>query len=136
MIQVKNITKNFGNFTAIDDMSFEIKKGEIVGFLGPNGAGKTTTMRMLSGFLVPDQGSIKINGTDILENEIEAKAKIGYMPENNPIYKDMLVYEHLKLTLEINNIHKDKHNEMIDYVVNAVGLENVNYRSINKLTKG
>lgn len=136
MIQVKNITKNFGRFTAIDNISFEIKTGEIVGFLGPNGAGKTTTMRMLAGFLVPDKGSITINGLDTLEDEINVKSIIGYMPENNPIYKDLLVHEQLKLTLELNNIPKEKYKELIEYVVKAVGLEDVYYRSINELSKG
>ena len=91
MIEVENVSKLFGNFRAVDGISFSIQTGEIVGLLGPNGAGKTTTMRMISGFLEPDSGTVKIDGLDVLKNPVETKRKIGYMPESAPMYSDMIV---------------------------------------------
>ncbi|MCA9386201.1 ATP-binding cassette domain-containing protein [Candidatus Dojkabacteria bacterium] len=136
MIDVKNITKRFGTFTAVDDISFTIHEGDIVGLLGPNGAGKTTTMRMLTGYLVPDKGSIKVNGESIAHSEFAIKSEIGYMPENNPVYTDMLVKEYLELTLELNSIPKQEWDKKIAYVLKAVGIEDKFYRPIEELSKG
>ena len=94
MIEVENVSKLFGNFRAVDGISFSIQTGEIVGLLGPNGAGKTTTMRMISGFLEPDSGTVKIDGLDVLKNPVETKRKIGYMPESAPMYSDMIVADY------------------------------------------
>ena len=103
MIEVENVSKLFGNFRAVDGISFSIQTGEIVGLLGPNGAGKTTTMRMISGFLEPDSGTVKIDGLDVLKNPVETKRKIGYMPESAPMYSDMIVADYLKYIAEIEN---------------------------------
>ena len=91
MIEVENLHKHFGSKVAVDGVSFTVKKGEVLGFLGPNGAGKSTTMRMVTGFLPPTKGRVTIGGADIEENEIEAKSKIGYLPEAAPLYADMTV---------------------------------------------
>ena len=106
MIEVKNLKKSFKEINAVNDLSFEIKKGEVVGFLGPNGAGKTTTMRLITGFIFPDSGSVTIDGISVVKDPIGAQKLIGYLPENNPLYKDMLVSELLyKLTM-INSLKK------------------------------
>ena len=94
-VEVKGISKSYGTQFAVDDISFSILPGEVLGFLGPNGAGKSTTMKMITGYLVPNVGQIKICGIDILLDEIAAKKKIGYLPESNPLYKDMFVREYL-----------------------------------------
>jgi len=89
MIEIKNLSKHFGPKVAVDGVSFEVKKGEVLGFLGPNGAGKSTTMRMITGFLPPSGGSVRVGGVDIVEDELRAKAKMGYLPESAPLYNDM-----------------------------------------------
>ncbi|MFC1751500.1 ABC transporter ATP-binding protein [Pseudomonadota bacterium] len=136
MISVKNLHKNFGSNTAVDDLSFAIKKGEIVGFLGPNGAGKTTTMRLLTGFLSPDAGEIKIAGKDIATNLHHIQRRIGYLPENNPLYKEMLVQEILDLAADLKSIPTSKRKEAFEFVVDAVSIDDVFYRPITELSKG
>ena len=96
MVRAEHLHKTFGRFTAVKDATFSIEKGEIVGFLGPNGAGKTTTMKMLTGYLPPTAGTASIAGHDILDNPLEARRHLGYMPENVPLYEDMRVYEYLE----------------------------------------
>ena len=95
MVEVKNLTKYYGNFPAIEDVSFEVKRGEIVGFLGPNGAGKTTTMRIITGFLPPTSGTASVAGYDLVDKSVEARAHIGYLPETVPLYTDMTVESYL-----------------------------------------
>jgi len=136
MIKVKNVTKYFGQNKALDDVSFEINRGEIVGFLGPNGAGKTTTMRIISGFMSPDKGSVSIGGVSVITNAIEAKKKIGYLPENNPLYKDMLVSEFLDFSADLNNIPTEKRKEAMDFAVSSVGIEKIFNKPISELSKG
>lgn len=136
MIKVEKIAKSFGFVKAVDDLSFEIKKGEIVGFLGPNGAGKTTTMRMVTGFTSPDSGKILIDGKDIEKDATEIQSKIGYLPESNPLYKDMQVAEFLNLTADLNKIQKNKKKDALDFVVKAVDIKDVFYRPIGELSKG
>ena len=136
MIEVKNITKKFGQTVAVDDISFSIQKGEIIGLLGPNGAGKTTTMRILTGFLSSDSGSVKIDGIDIEKNPLEAQKKIGYLPENNPLYKNMQVAEFLDLAASLHQIPKNKRKEALDFAVKSVNIEKVYYRPIGELSKG
>jgi len=136
MIKVTNLTKKFGNVKAVDDLSFEIHSGEVLGFLGPNGAGKTTTMRMLTGFLSADKGKITIDGVDIEKDPIAAQKKIGYLPENNPLYKNMQVAEFLDLAASLHQISKEKKAEALDFVVKAVAIEKVYYRPIGELSKG
>lgn len=125
MIEIKNISKSFDRNKALDDVSFKINPGEIVGFLGPNGAGKTTTMRIISGFISPDKGVVTIDGISVIANPIEAKKKIGYLPENNPLYRDMLVSEFLEFSANLNNIAKGKRKEAMDFAVSSVGIEKV-----------
>lgn len=136
MIKVSKLNKSFGSVNALSGLSFEIKKGEIVGFLGPNGAGKTTTMRLLTGYLSPDSGSISIDGKNIDDNLQLAQSKIGYLPENNPLYKDMLVSETLDFAADLKHIPTNKIKSSLDFVVNALGIDDVFYRQIGELSKG
>lgn len=136
MIKVDHLTKSFGSIRAVDDLSFEINKGEIVGFLGPNGAGKTTTMRMITGFLSPDNGTVTIDGEPLANDATKAQARIGYLPENNPLYKNMLVSELLELSAELKHIPREKRKEAFDFAVKAVAISDVFYRPISELSKG
>lgn len=117
-------------------MNFEIKKGEIVGLLGPNGAGKTTTMRILTGFLSSDKGTVIIDGVDIEKDPVAVQKKIGYLPENNPLYKNMQVAEFLDLAAKLHNISEENKKDALDFVVKAVGIEKMYYRPISELSKG
>lgn len=133
MIEVENVSKLFGNFRAVDGISFSIQTGEIVGLLGPNGAGKTTTMRMISGFLEPDSGTVKIDGLDVLKNPVETKRKIGYMPESAPMYSDMIVADYLKYIAEIENQNPaEKCRELAE----VCGLKEVMHKKIGELSRG
>ncbi|WP_277299611.1 ATP-binding cassette domain-containing protein, partial [Treponema succinifaciens] len=126
-------SKLFGNFRAVDGISFSIQTGEIVGLLGPNGAGKTTTMRMISGFLEPDSGTVKIDGLDVLKNPVETKRKIGYMPESAPMYSDMIVADYLKYIAEIENQNPaEKCRELAE----VCGLKEVMHKNIGELSRG
>ena len=136
MISVTNLHKSFGSTVAVDNLSFTIKKGEIIGFLGPNGAGKTTTMRLLTGFLSPDSGDILISGKDLESNLHFAQKKIGYLPENNPLYKDMLVQESLELAANLKKIPNNKRKDALEFVIDAVSIDDVYYRPISELSKG
>ena len=133
MIEVENVSKLFVNFRAVDGISFSIQTGEIVGLLGPNGAGKTTTMRMISGFLEPDSGTVKIDGLDVLKNPVETKRKIGYMPESAPMYSDMIVADYLKYIAEIENQNPaEKCRELAE----VCGLKEVMHKNIGELSRG
>lgn len=133
MIEVENVSKLFGNFRAVDGISFSIQTGEIVGLLGPNGAGKTTTMRMIAGFLEPDSGTVKIDGLDVLKNPVETKRKIGYMPESAPMYSDMIVADYLKYIAEIENQNPaEKCRELAE----VCGLKEVMHKNIGELSRG
>lgn len=136
MISVSNLHKSFGMVKAVDNLSFDISKGEIVGFLGPNGAGKTTTMRLLTGYLTPDEGKIVINGVPVNEDLSSAQKQIGYLPENNPLYTYMLVSEMFELSADLKQIPKSERKEAFDFAVGAVSIENVYYRPIGELSKG
>lgn len=136
MIQVQNLHKSFGPIKAVDGLSFTVKEGEIVGLLGPNGAGKTTTMRMMTGFLSPDVGTAEIEGISVLENPIQAQRVIGYLPENNPLYKEMLVAELLKFSAELKNLPQEQIKKAIDFAVSSVSIKDVFYRPIVELSKG
>ena len=103
-IRVKGVTKRFGQHIAVDNLSFDVMRGEIVGFLGPNGSGKTTTMRMLTSFYTPDAGNVSINGVDTQEDDLLTRGAIGYLPENNPLYEDMLVAEYLAFVAELRGL--------------------------------
>lgn len=136
MIELKNVTKKFGNKTAVDEISFKIEKGDIVGFLGPNAAGKTTTMRIITGFFPPTSGQVKIAGYDISKDSIAVKEKIGYMPENVPLYKELTVYSYLKFIAEIKGVPKDKIESRIEKAMKEVGISQVKNTIIGKLSKG
>lgn len=134
MIEIQNISKHFGNLTAVKNVTFTVKRGEIVGFLGPNGAGKSTTMRMITGFFPSDEGRVLIDGIDISENPLKAKQHMGYLPENAPLYEDMTVYEYLNFIGEARQIPNIR--ERIKETVSMVGLEKVAKRMIWELSKG
>lgn len=136
MIQVKQLQKSFGYVNAVNKLSFEVDKGEILGFLGPNGAGKTTTMRLITGFLTPDDGQISIDGVNIHDDLESAQKKIGYLPENNPLYKSMLVSEMFDLSADLKQISTKERKDAFDFAVGAVAIEDVFYRPISDLSKG
>ncbi len=139
MVEVRNIARSFGSTQAVDDLSFSIGGGEIVGLLGPNGAGKTTTMRIMSGFLSPDEGTVTVEGISILENPTEAQKIIGYLPENNPLYNEMLVSELLGVSADLKGLSRAKsttRKKALDFVVNAVNIKDVYYHPIRELSKG
>ena len=133
MIEVSNVSRIFGTFRAVNDVSFSIPTGQIVGLLGPNGAGKTTTMRMITGFLKPTSGTIKIDGTDITENPVESKRKIGYMPESAPLYGDMLVDDYLRY---IARMQQQDENVKVPLLCRECGLEEVMHKNIGELSRG
>lgn len=136
MIKIEHLTKYFGNIKAVDDLSFEIKRGEVVGLLGPNGAGKTTTMRLITGFYYPDKGQVTVANLLVEKNPAKVQKYIGYMPENNPLYKDMLVSELLNFSAELKGVPKEKRRAAFDFAVKAVSIGNVFYRRIGELSKG
>ena len=133
MIEVSHVSRNFGDFRAVNDVSFSIPTGQIVGLLGPNGAGKTTTMRMITGFLAPSSGSVKIDGIDISENPVEAKKKIGYMPESAPLYGEMIVEDYLRY---IANIYGQNPDEKVPVLCAECGLKEVMSKNISELSRG
>ncbi|MCH3884237.1 gliding motility-associated ABC transporter ATP-binding subunit GldA [Tenacibaculum aquimarinum] len=131
-IQVTSLSKNYGNQKAVNNISFSAKKGQIVGFLGPNGAGKSTTMKMLTGFLKPIEGEIKINDIDVIVNPISAQKTIGYLPEHNPLYLEMYVREYLQFQASIFKVDKNQ----IETVIEKVGLTLEASKKISQLSKG
>ena len=133
MIEVSHVSRNFGTFRAVNDVSFSIPKGQIVGLLGPNGAGKTTTMRMITGFLAPSDGKIFIDGIDISENPVKCKEKIGYMPESAPLYGDMIVEDYLKY---IANLHGENPDDKVPLLCEECGLKEVMSKNISELSRG
>jgi ABC-2 type transport system ATP-binding protein len=136
MIEVNRLKKRFGTVLAVDQVSFEVKKGEVVGFLGPNGAGKTTTMRMLTCFLKPDSGWAKVAGHDILTDSLEVRRSIGYLPEDAPLYSDMLVIEFLGFIARVRGITDGGRRDAIDRVIDICGVSSVINRPIGELSKG
>lgn len=136
MLKATNVSKKFGQVVAVDNLSFSVSRGEVVGLLGPNGAGKTTTMRLITSFLYSDSGEITIAGDDTQQNSVETRKKIGYLPENNPLYEDFLVCDFLQFYAELKEIPKNAWKNAIDSVTASTGLEKVFYRPINTLSKG
>ncbi len=136
MIEVRNLTKRFGRTIAVDNLSFDVGRGEVLGFLGPNGAGKTTTMRMLTCYLFPDSGTAKLAGYDILENPIEVRERVGYLPENAPLYLDMDVVSYLEFVAEVRGIPDGKKAKRIVEMVEVCGLGDVVGRKVGELSKG
>lgn len=136
MIEVKNVTKKYGNFVAVDNISFTVNDGEVVGFLGPNGAGKSTTMNMITGFIEPTDGTIIVNGFDTSKQSIKAKQEIGYMPEGVPLYTDLTVKEFVTYMAELKKVpHKEK-KERVANVLRETGIEDVADRLIRNLSRG
>ncbi len=136
LISVNNLTRRYGDSCAVNNISFELAAGDILGFLGPNGAGKTSTMQMLSGNLAPTLGEISINSIDLLENPKAAKASLGYLPENPPLYKEMTVNEYLQFCGRLHLIGKSQLNGVCDSAIERCGLGDVRQRLIRNLSKG
>jgi len=136
MIKVHELSKKFDEVYAVKNLSFEVEKGKVVGLLGPNGAGKTTTMRLITGYYVPDSGEVTIDDVSVLTHPQEAQKEIGYMPETNPLYGDMLVSEALEFSADLKGVQNSKRRDAYDFVVDAVGLNDVFYKPIKDLSKG
>ncbi len=136
MIEVKNLSKAFGPKLAVNDISFRVERGEVLGFLGPNGAGKSTTMRMITGFIPPSDGTVTVGGHDITTNPISAKRLIGYLPENAPVYVDMSVRGFLSFCAELSGLRRDARKKAVNSVVEMCFLEPVLYQSVDTLSKG
>lgn len=135
-IKVENLTKYYGTQAAVKNISFEVKTGEIVGFLGPNGAGKSTTMRMITTYLTPNEGSIVVNDYDTGEDPMNVRKKIGYLPEQNPLYHDMNVIDYLNYAAELQSVPKQDIPDAVKRMVKVCGLEDVRHKDIGELSKG
>ena len=136
MIELKNITKYYGDFPAVTNISFKIEKGEIVGLLGPNGAGKSTTMKMITGFMPPTSGELTVGGNDIVSQSIEARRKIGYLPETVPLYTDMTVYSYIEYMGMLRGLSKKNIKSKVDNVIEICKLGDYRNSLISKLSKG
>lgn len=136
MIEIQNLSKRFDQFTAVDNLSFTVKEGEVLGFLGPNGAGKSTTMKVITGFLAPSEGKVTIDGFDITENPIEAKSLIGYLPEGAPSYGDMTVLEFLYFIADVRGFKGEEASAKVQKVLDEVALNSVAHQTIDTLSKG
>ena len=136
MIEIANLTKKFDQFTAINDLNFNVREGEVLGFLGPNGAGKSTTMKVITGFLAPSAGTAIIDGFDITENPIQAKGLIGYLPEGAPCYGDMTTLEFLKFVAQIRGYRGEEIVVRVQHVLEEVELKSVSHQTIDTLSKG
>ena len=136
MIEVKNVTKKYGSTVAVDNISFDVKDGEVVGFLGPNGAGKSTTMNMITGFIEPTSGQIIVNGNDISKKQKKAKKDIGYMPENVPLYYELTAKEFITYMAELKMVKRNVRKQEVQEVIKEVGLEEVQNKLIRNLSRG
>jgi len=136
MIEVKNLTKVYGNLLAVNDISFKAEPGQILGFLGPNGAGKTTTMRIITGFMPATSGTVLIDGLDIFSQSLEARRRIGYLPENPPLYSDMRVRGYLRFVARLKGVARSAIDNSLEHVASVCGLEQVIDRICGQLSKG
>ena len=136
MIQVESLTRYYDDFCAVDQISFDINRGEILGLLGPNGAGKTTTLRMLTGYISPTAGKIRVKDYSIDDDMLEIKRLIGYLPESAPLYHDMLVYDYLQYVARIRGIEKEKRIDRISNLADVCGLNQIMHKTIDELSKG
>ncbi len=136
MIEIRKLSRSFGNIKAVDEISFKINPGEIVGFLGPNGAGKTTTMRMIVGYLQPSGGLITINDKNIFDDPIETARQIGYLPEHNPLYDEMIVYDYLQYVANLRMMTPVEFSQRLSYVIQKCGLSSVMAQTTGTLSKG
>ncbi|MFY0598762.1 MAG: ATP-binding cassette domain-containing protein [Cyclobacteriaceae bacterium] len=135
-IIVENLTKKYGEQKAVNDISFEIKTGEVVGFLGPNGAGKSTTMKIITCFMAPSSGDVKLDGSSIHTDPELIKKKIGYLPENNPLYLDMPIVDYLRFSAQIQGVEKSMISSRIGEMIDKCGLDREKHKNINELSKG
>lgn len=135
-IKVENLTKYYGEQAAVNNISFEIQSGQVVGFLGPNGAGKSTTMKMITTYLTPNDGKITVEGMDNQDDSLGVRKKIGYLPESNPLYLDMNVIDYLRYAAELESVPKAEINDAIKRVVDKCGLKEVQHKDISELSKG
>lgn len=135
-IVIEELTKKYGEQKAVNNISFEVKTGEVVGFLGPNGAGKSTTMKMITCYMSPTSGDIKLDGLSVLNQPEEIKKKIGYLPENNPLYTDMAIVDYLRFTAEIQGVEKSQISTRISEMIDMCGLGVEKHKKINELSKG
>ncbi len=136
MIEVKNLTKVYGNFVAIQNVSFKAERGRILGFLGPNGAGKTTTMRIITGYMPATSGTVLIDGLDIFSQSLQARRRIGYLPESPPLYADMRVDAYLRFVARLRGVTRSALEEAVAHVLQVCGLEDVAHRICGQLSKG
>jgi ABC-2 type transport system ATP-binding protein len=136
MIEVKNLTKAYGNFVAVKGISFKAERGQILGFLGPNGAGKTTTMRIITGFMPATSGTVEIDGLDIFTNSLEARRRIGYLPETPPLYTDMRVESYLRFVAKLRGVKRSAVEGAVDHVIKVCGLTEMAARICGQLSKG
>lgn len=135
-VEVENLTKNYGLQKAVDNISFDVKTGEVVGFLGPNGAGKSTTMKIITCFMAPDAGDIRLEGISVRNDPDSIKARIGYLPENNPLYEDMAIIDYLRFCGEINGMNRNEIPGRIKEMIEICGLERERHKKIHELSKG
>jgi ABC-2 type transport system ATP-binding protein len=136
VVELRGVCKRFGDTLAVDDVSFEVRRGEVLGFLGPNAAGKTTTMRILTCYLAPDSGTATVAGHDVLEDPLGARKHLGYLPESAPLYLDMVVLDHLAFIAEMRGLPRGRVRGRIDEMVEACGLASVVHRNVGELSKG
>jgi ABC-2 type transport system ATP-binding protein len=136
MIEVANLSKRYGDLTAVQDVSFTAAPGEILGFLGPNGAGKTTTLRVITGFLPATSGTVRVSGFDVFEQSTEVRRRIGYLPENPPLYSDMTVVPYLRFAAKIHGLGRSEVGAAVDRAIDTCGLGNVASRLLGHLSKG
>jgi ABC-2 type transport system ATP-binding protein len=136
VIEVSNLVKQYGDFTAVKGISFSVAKGEILGLLGPNGAGKSTTMKVLSAFMPATSGDVKVAGFDVFEDAFEVKKRVGYLPENPPLYLEMRVREYIEYVADLKHLEKARKKERVDYVIERCGLAENQKRIIATMSKG
>lgn len=136
MIEVRNLVKNYGDVKAVRDISFTVENGEILGFLGPNGAGKTTTLRVITSYLSPTSGNVFVDNLNVLDNSMEIRSLIGYLPELNPLYHEMNVYKFMEFVANVRKIEKSKFKSRLNEVIELCGLKGVIHKSISELSKG
>ena len=136
MIYANGLTKRYGSFRALDDVSFEVRRGEVVGFLGPNGAGKSTTMRILTCFIAPTSGTAKVRGQDVFDDTLAVRASLGYLPQRAPLYLEMTVYEYLRFAAQVRNIDDSTFKKRARNVVEVCGLAQSLSKEIRHLSHG
>ena len=136
MIEVRNLVKNYGDVKAVRDISFTVENGEILGFLGPNGAGKTTTLRVITSYLSPTSGNVFVDNLNVLDNSMEIRSLIGYLPEMNPLYHEMNVYEFMEFVANVRKIEKSKFKSRLNEVIELCGLKGVIHKVLVNCLKG